>query len=112
VAAGEYTVQVRGRASDLADRTVPLRVRVVAGFSLSATTVTIPRGSVGTSSVSVVRTNGYAAPVTLTVVMPFIAVQPRRRGRLPDHHRGDASTQVGLVNAEDRTLVIGIVIPP
>ena len=127
VAAGEYTVQVRGRASDLADRTVPLRVRVVAGFSLSATTVTIPRGSVGTSSVSVVRTNGYAAPVTLTVVKlpaylsasfnPAVTTGLASNLIITAAQNAPAgATQVEVQasgpNAEDRTLVIGIVIPP
>lgn len=68
VAAGDYTLQLRGQAAGLSDRTLTVPVRVTALFRIRATSVTLPRGTVGTSSVSLTRSNGYVAPVTLAVV--------------------------------------------
>jgi trimeric autotransporter adhesin len=70
VAAGNYTVTLRGNATGLAEQTATLTVTVTAAsgvtMALSPTTVPVQAGSSGTSTLTLTRVGGFAAAVTLS----------------------------------------------
>lgn len=69
VAAGDYTLTVRG-TSTLPDQTETFVLRVVEpiGFSLSMIPdLTAPQGGSGSTDVTILRTGGYTGSVTITV---------------------------------------------
>jgi hypothetical protein len=50
---GEHTVILRGRGQGIADVTLPIRIVLTPLFELVGTNVTLPQGSVGSSSISI-----------------------------------------------------------
>lgn len=70
VAPGDYTLTVRGTATGLADETATLTLTVVetAGFSLdSIDPISVQQGASGVRTVTITRTGGFTADVTVTV---------------------------------------------
>lgn len=64
---GEYQMRLRGRATGFPDRTLQLRVVVIPSFTLFATPLNLPAGSVGSSSINILRSTGFTGPVSLTM---------------------------------------------
>ena len=69
VAAGTYTLTVRATGTGVTAQTATITLTVTAaqGYSMTATAVTAAQGATGTSTVTLVRTGGFAGAVNLTV---------------------------------------------
>ncbi len=66
-AAGTYALTVRGAASGLTDRTIPVSLVVssAGSFALSATAASAVQGATGNSTVTITRAGGFAGAVAL-----------------------------------------------